>query len=184
MAITDLEKLEQTYQEGQAAAAKGAFSHAALMFSICGDYKDAAQLSIRYKEQDLAERYHAIINKQIIAESQEDFYALVEEYKAMGDYEDCVARAEECQQLGDAFDFQLVYEDAYFLMQSVKKSDVSKAKREFVSLGDYKDSAQKAEECESRIVNIIDKAENRTIKAVLYTLLAAIGLILVAAIII
>lgn len=175
-------KQEETYLQAQEAASREAYETAALMFSLLGDYKDSAELSEKYRKLDLEVRYYEIVSRHDLAEKKEDFLAVAESYERMGDYSDCAERAEACRIKADSFDKQDVYDDAMFFMYSKKKSDVSKAKRLFVSIGDYKDAPQKAQECEDRIVNLLDKAENNTIKAVLFTLFGAIFLILLSAI--
>ena len=183
MAITEPKKLEENYILAQEAVAREAYDTAALMFSLLGDYKDSKELSEKYKAMDLDIKYHAILAKEDLAEKKEEYLAAADSYEAMGDYLDCAERAAACRETAEGFDKQILYEDALFLMYSRKKSDVSKAKRLFVSLGDYKDAAVKAEECETRIVTLIDKAENATIRAVLFTLIGAILLIVISAII-
>ena len=112
------------------------------------------------------------------ADTAEAFLAAGEQFLAAEDWEDAAKRYYECQVMAEKIRLELTYREAEEKMKSGKAPLMDEARYLFTTLGDYRDAAEKAAQCDEKAQSIWRRQENT--HRLLYVLLAVLTAAVVA----
>ena len=127
------EERKRAYAAAIEAEERGELETAEAEFAALGDYSDAKARLAETQEKIRAKDYR----KAIAAMDKEDYHQAVELLTTLGNYQDSAGLLKQAQ-------VGVQYQTA---LQDALAGKLAQAYQEFVELGDYKDSAKKAEIC-------------------------------------
>jgi len=94
--------------------------------------------------------YNSLLTKKKYARSIDDFIQLAQEFRSFGSYKNSEILADECDEAAESIERKLEYRKLLRNRRNATSSDdFFQLAQGFCSLGDYKDSAILANECES-----------------------------------
>ncbi len=159
--------IDNVYKSAINAMAAGKYENAIKMFSVVIDYRDSSEKINLCKEALKKETFETIYtnacNIQVVAKTEKEFRNASVLFDRIAEYKDSSALKIQCETTADMLHKEGIYVKACKLMEEDSLAFVEQSIQLFDSIGEYKDSESKIQECTKKHETLEKEIESHTL---------------------